>query len=176
MIVQTVSPEQATGQVAHLYAQLEQRFGRVPQGFQLYSASPDLMAQLFEQTGYYLQHPNLGFALQALIRLLVSEENKCTYCISFNEQLLMEQCGYSIEQITAIKQDPALAPLADKERAMLLFVLKGVASAHTIGEADIETLRGHGWSERDIVDGLYHGARNVAVDIMFNAFKVENDI
>jgi len=32
-----------------------------------------------------------------------------------------------------------------------------------------------GWSDGDIVDGLFHGARNAAMDIMFDALKVEND-
>ena len=83
-LVQTVSPEQATGKVAQIYGQIEQRFGRVHAGFQLYSASPDLMEQLAAQNGYYMQHPSLGFVLLALIRMLVSERNSCAHCVAFN--------------------------------------------------------------------------------------------
>jgi hypothetical protein len=38
-IVQTVSPQQASDKVGQIYAQIEQRFGRIPNGFQLYSAN-----------------------------------------------------------------------------------------------------------------------------------------
>lgn len=174
-IVETVSPEQASGKVAQIYAQIEQNFGRVHQGFQLYSASPDLMEQLFQQNGYYMRHPTLGFTLLATIRMLVSEQNDCAYCIGFNESMLMERAGLTVEQIAAMRRDPASAPLDAKDKAMLLFVLKGTANAKSIGSADLDALRALGWSDRDIVDGLYHGARNAAVDIMFDAFKVEND-
>ena len=90
-LANTVSPEQATGKVAAIYSGIAERFGWVPAGFQLYSASPDLMEQLAVQNGYYLQHPNLGFIFLALIRMLVSEQNQCAYCIGFNARLLIEQ-------------------------------------------------------------------------------------
>jgi uncharacterized peroxidase-related enzyme len=174
-IVQTVTPEQATGKVAAIYAQVEKNFGRVYQGFQMYSASPDLMEQLFQQNSYYMRHPTLGFGLLAMIRMLVSEQNDCAYCIGFNESMLINRGGLSVEQIAAMKRDPSSAPLSEKDKAMLLFVLKGTANAKSIEKADLDALRGLGWDDRDIVDGLYHGARNAAVDIMFDAFKVEND-
>ena len=174
-LIQTVAPEQATGKVGQIYAQIEQNFGRVHQGFQLYSASPDLMEQLFQQNSYYMQHPTLGFRLLALIRMLVSEQNDCAYCIGFNESMLINRDGLTGDQIAAIKRDPAAAPLDEKDKAMLLFVLKGTANAKSISPADLDVLRALGWTDRDIVDGMYHGARNAAVDIMFDAFKVEND-
>jgi len=174
-IIQTVSPEQASGKVAEIYAQIEQRFGRIHKGFQLYSASPDLLEQLFQQNAYYMQHPTLGFALLAMIRMLVSEQNDCDYCIGFNQAMLIEFGGFSVEQMVATRRDPAMAPLNEKDKAMLLFVLKGTKDGKSIERTDLDALHALGWSDRDIVDGLYHGARNTAVDIMFDAFKVEND-
>jgi alkylhydroperoxidase family enzyme len=174
-IIQTVSPHQASGKVAQIYTQIEQRFGRIHNGFQMYSASPDLMEQLAQQNAYYLQHPTLNFALLAMIRMLVSEQNNCTYCIGFNEALLIEHCDLSPEQLAATRRDPASAPLNEKDKAMLLFVLKGTKDPKSIGSAHLDALRNFGWTDRDIIDGLFHGARNSAVDIMFDAFKVEND-
>jgi uncharacterized peroxidase-related enzyme len=174
-IIQTIQPDKASGKVAQVYTQLEQQFGKVYKAFQVYSASPDLLEQLTEQNIYYLQHPTLSFTLLALIRMLVSTQNDCTYCIGLNEALLIEHGGFSPEQIAATKQDPASAPINDKDKAMLSFVLKGTKDSMSIGKEDLETLHAHGWTDRDMLDGLYHGARNVSSDIMFNAFKVEND-
>lgn len=174
-IVNTVSPEQASGKVADVYAMVTQYLGRVPNALQLYSASPDLLEQVAQQNGYYMQHPTLGFPLLAMVRMLVSQQNDCAYCIGLNESLLINRGGYTPEQIAETRRDPNQAPLPDKDKAMLLFVLKGTKAPKSIEVADLERLRALGWTDRDIVDGLYHGARNAAVDIMFDALKVEND-
>jgi len=174
-IIQTVAPEQASGKVAQVYARIQESMGRVPAGVQLYSSSPDLLEQLAQQNAYYMQHPTLGGPLLAMIRMLVSEQNECAYCIGFNESLLINRLGFTADQIAAAKRDPSEAPLDEKDKAMLLFVLQGTRDPKSIGKDDLDRLRAMGWSDRDIVDGLYHGARNAAVDIIFDAFKVEND-
>lgn len=89
--------------------------------------------------------------------------------------MLIELGGFSAEQIAATLNDPAAAPLNEKDKAMLLFVLKGTKDAKSIERGDLDALHALGWNDRDIVDGLYHGARNTAEVIMFDAFKVEND-
>ena len=83
--------------------------------------------------------------------------------------------GLSPEQIESIKRDPQTAPFDDKEKAMLLFVLKGVKQSASIGAADMQALRDQGWTDAEILDGLTHGARQVTADIVFSAFKIESD-
>lgn len=174
-IVQTVAPEQASGKVAQVYARIQEALGRVPNAIRLFSSSPDLLEQLSQQNVYYMQHPRLSFPLLAMIRMLVSEQNDCAYCIGLNESLLINRAGFTPEQIAAIKRDPANAPLTEKEKAMLLFVLKGTRAPKSVAKDDLNRLRELGWNDSDIVDGLFHGARNAAMDIMFDALKVEND-
>lgn len=174
-IVSTVAPEQATGPVAEIYGQMQQALGRVPNAFRLYSASPDLLAMQWQHIGYYFQHPTLSFPLLAAIRMLVSQDNDCAYCIGMNEAMLIERAGFTPEQTAAAKRDPAATPLPGKDRAMLLFVLKATQAPKDVTRADLDGLRALGWSDRDIFDAVNHGARNVAVDILFNSFKVEND-
>ncbi len=174
-IVSTVAPEGATGRVAELYGQMQQTMGRVPNAFQLYSASPDLLEMQWQQVGYYFRHPALSFPLLATIRMLVSQANDCAYCIGMNEAMLIERAGFTPEQIAAAKRDPAATPLPAKDKAMLLFVLKATKTPKAVTTADLAALRALGWNERDIFDAVHHGARNVAVDILFNTFKIEND-
>ena len=174
-IISTVAPEQATGQVADIYGQMQQAMGRVPNAFQLYSASPDVLAMQWQYVGYYFQHPTLGLPLLASIRMLVSQDNDCTYCIGFNEGMLIQRAGFTPEQTAAMKRNAADAPLPEKDKAMLLFVLKTTKTPKAVTPEDLKTLRSLGWSDRDIFDAVNHGARNVAVDILFNTFKIEND-
>jgi len=174
-ILNTVAPEQAQGQVAELYKSFEQQIGFIPNAFKLSSVSPQMLQQHWEYIGYYMQHPDLSKVLTTLIRLLVSQKVDCEYCINLNTSLLINDAGMTAEQVAAIRADPAKAPLDDKEKALLLFVLDAVADAHAVSQVDLQKLRDLGCSEQDIYDALNHGARQVGLDIMLNAFKVEND-
>jgi len=174
-MISTVSPDQANGGVAQVYGQIEQAFGRVPNAMRLFSSSPALLEQNWQQLGYYMQHPRLSFPLLAFIRMLVSERHECSYCIGMNESLLINMGGFSAEEVLAARRNPADAPLPEKEKTMLLTVLKTVETPKALDKVALDRLRALGWADADILDAVYHGARNVAADIMFNAFKVEND-
>jgi uncharacterized peroxidase-related enzyme len=174
-IISTVTPEQASGKVAEVYGQIQQMMGRVPNAFQLYSSSPVLLEQQMQQITYYRQHPTLSFPLLAMVRMLVSQHNDCPYCVGFNEGMLMQMAGLTPEQVAATKSNPADAPLPEKDKAMLQFVLKATKTPKMAEKSDLDQLRALGWSDGDIMDAVYHGARNVAVDIVFNAFKIDND-
>jgi uncharacterized peroxidase-related enzyme len=174
-IIATVAPEQATGQLAEIYGQMQAAMGRVPNAMRMYSASPDMLAMQWQYLGYNFQHPTLGLPLLATIRMLVSKDHNCTYCVGFNEGLLIERAGFTPEQTAATKLNPSAAPLSEKDKAMLLLVLKSTRTPHAVEAADLNVLRTLGWTDLDIFDAVNHGARNVAADILFNTFKIEND-
>lgn len=174
-IIRTVSPEQASGTVAEIYRQIEQAFGRVPHALQMYSASPRLLEEQWRTIGYFMNHPTLGFPLLTMIRMLVSQHNRCDYCVGYNEGMLINRAGLDPEQVAATKRDPANAPLNEKDRAMLLFVLKATAHPADVAAEEVQALREMGWADGDILDAVAHGARNVGVDLIFNTFKIEND-
>ena len=174
-IISTIAPTEATGKVADVYRQLEQAFGRVPNAMQLFSSSPELLSKLWEELTYYIQHPKLSLPLLATIRMLISQHNQCDYCIGFNEGFLINMCGQTQEQVMATQQDPNQAPLEEKEKAMLLFVLKSVRTPLDVTEPDVQALLALGWEQADILDATAHGARHVAIDTLFNTFKIELD-
>lgn len=173
--ISSIAPHDATGQVAQIYEQVQQALGLVPNAMKLYSASPDVLAMQWQHIGYYFQHPTLSFPLLTSIRMLVSLDNDCAYCVGMNEGLLIERAAFTLEQTAAAKRDAADTPLPEKDKAMLLFVLKATKTPTAITVGDVATLRGLGWNDRDIFDAVNHGARNVAADILFNTFKIEND-
>ena len=174
-LIETINPEKANGDVAGVYGDIAKTFGRVPNALQLFSASPALLGQQWESMGYYLRHPALSFPLLAAIRMLVSQENDCHYCIGMNATLLIQMAHWTPEQVAATKRDASAAPLPEKDKALLAFVLKSVADRKPVTRAEIAGLKKFGWSEGDVFDAVAHGARNVAADILFNTFQVEND-
>lgn len=174
-LIETVVPEKASGKVADVYRDISKVFGRVPNAMQMFSASPALLNQQWDSMAYYLRHPTLSFPLLATIRLLVSQENSCHYCIGMNASLLINMAQWTPEQVSATKRDPMAAPLPEKEKAMLGFVLTTVADRKPVTRTEIDKLKALDWSESDIFDAVAHGARNVAVDIVFNTFQIEKD-
>jgi len=174
-LINTISPEEAQGSLAAIYAEIEAAMGRVPNAFRLYSASPALLETQWRQTAYFFRHPTLSFPLLATTRMLVSQANRCDYCVDFNMALLMERAGFTAEQLAATRADPTQAPLPERERAMLLFSLKSVTDPQAVTAADLAALKALGWSEADMLDAALHAARNMAVDQVFNTFKIERD-
>ncbi|BBN59480.1 carboxymuconolactone decarboxylase family protein [Hydrogenovibrio marinus] len=172
-LLSLVTPEKATGRVAEIYDEINWTFGSVPNGFQLHSISPELFDDNWRNISYFMEHKTLKFPLLAMIRMLVSTDNACEYCINLNEALLINKAGFTQDQIAATKADASNAPLNEKDKAMLLFVLKATKAAKSVNADDVEALRNLDWTDKDIYDAVAHGARNMAMDVLFDTFKVE---
>ncbi|MBF0457934.1 MAG: hypothetical protein HQK99_08580 [Nitrospirae bacterium] len=173
-IIKTVETNEAAGTVAKVYAALKQSLGFVPNGMKLLSSSPQTLDRQFQSVSYYMNHPTLGQALIAMVRMLVSMKTFCAYCVDINTRLLLDM-GFSAEAIQATKKNPEMAPLGEKEKAMLLFVMKSVFDGHAVEKGDIAQLRKLGWTDADILDATALGAYMMAGDILYNAFKVEKE-
>ncbi|MCF8043571.1 MAG: hypothetical protein K9K65_04875 [Desulfarculaceae bacterium] len=171
-IIKVVPPNEAQGKVKQGY-DLFQNLGLVPTPFQMYSSSPSLIGVRLQSLDYFRTHPNLSMPLLALIRMLVSEELKYYYCISLNQEIL-KMIGIMDEDAAAkVLADPESAPLSDKDKAMLLFVLKAIKTPDEVVAEDTQKLRDLGWSDGDIIDATSHGAGMVADGILFKAFKMD---
>ena len=174
-LLQTISPATAQGETAQIYAQMKEAFGGVPNAMQIWSSSPFLLKQAWASVSYAMNHPTLSGPLLACVRMLVSQGNRCDYCIDMNAGMLVNRFGWTQEQVAATRADPAAADLPEREKAMLLLVLKAVRDAFSVSAADLDALRGLGWSDGEILEAVSFGARMVAGDIVFNAFRIERD-
>ena len=174
-MLQTVTPESATGEVAEIYAQIQNAWGQVPTAIQAYSANPFLLKQQWEYYGSIMQHPTLTMPLTTCIRMLVSQAGNCTYCIDMNAGMLINMAGWTPDQVAATRTNYLDSPLSLQEKTLLGLVLKMTRDSTSITAADMQTAREAGWSDSDILDAVNHGARMVAGDIIINGFKIERD-
>lgn len=174
-ILQTVKPENATGEVAAIYAQIQEAWGNVPTAIQVFSSNPVLLKQQWEYYGSIMQHPTLSMPLTTCIRMLVSQAGNCGYCIDMNAGMLINMAGWTPEQVAAIRADYKNSPLSDKEKTLLSLVLKSTTDSNNVNASDLQAARTAGWSDSEILDAVNHGARMVASDILINGFKVERD-
>jgi alkylhydroperoxidase family enzyme len=171
-LIALTPPEKAEGKLQELYASAEQFFGAVPPNVQLYGVSPDILENQMYSIQYFMKHRTLSAPLLSMIRMLVARACKSEYCDTFNVGVL-KRLGFNAEQIDAARMDPAQAPLGDKDKAMLLFVLKATAEPLAVKADDLDKLKALGWAERDIFDAVAHGARAVATNIIFDTFKID---
>ena len=170
-LIKILEKHEATDKVAEIYGIMESQWGMIPEAFSLFSTSPELLTAQFNNLNMYMRHPSISGKLLAFIRLVVSEIEECKYCVGMNSGILM-QYGVLPEQSAEAKSDPSKAPLDEKEKAMLLFVVKVVKNSNTIEAADVDSLRGLGWTDREILEAAYHGVTGAAADKLFNAFKI----
>lgn len=173
--IATVSPAEASGELAETYGQIQAVLGGVPASLQLTSLSPLLTRNQWEFIGYYIGHPTLSGPLIAFLRFCVSREFQCDYCIGFNGGLLVNRYGWTADQLAAAKRDIDAAPLSEKEKALVRYAVDAVRSAGRVERAELDSLRQLGWSDRDILDALMHAARNMSADIVINAFGLEEE-
>jgi len=174
-LLSVVPTEDAQGKVAELYQIFQDTFGLIPNAFKAMSVSPEMLDLHWRNIRYYQNHPAFSAKLVTFIRLLISQQANCRYCINLNTAILMQEFGLSQDQIATTMADPTTVPLDDRESALLQFVLKGTMEPLSVTQADINQLHEHDYHDKDIFDALNLGARQVSFDIVLNAFKVEND-
>lgn len=174
-LLKTVLPEEATGEIARMYETIQSKFGKLPNAVRFHSTSPEILKQLLANFNYFGTHPTLSQDLMMAIRLLVSQDNGCDYCIGMNTLRLINQCGWSDEDVMQLRHDLFSSKLLEKDKAMLDYVLRATRNAHAVTAEDIASLRKLQWDDQDIFDSLILGSRMSAINTMFNALKLERD-
>jgi alkylhydroperoxidase family enzyme len=167
-------PEAEGARVEAIIRPYAEMLGWIPAGLRLLGVSPPVLEHYVRGIDYFWTHPRLSPRLLTLIRYLVSARGHCEYCIDFNASLLLGE-GLDQDAVHAARERPHEAPLADKDKALLLLVLKAVEHPHAVEEADLVQVRALGWSDRDIFEAVWHGAGNRAFGTVLSAFKVEHE-
>jgi len=173
-LVQIVEPDKAEGQAKEIYDTMLKNAGVIPAPLQLASASPWMLDMVWQSIQYYSRHPNLGFGLLSSIRYLVAQQYDYAFCTGFNKNLLKMQ-GLSDEDITKMEKDPLQAPLDDRERAVVAFVLKAVKTPDAVKKEDVDGLHDLGWTDNDIMDALAHATNMIGSSILMKTFKMDQE-
>jgi uncharacterized peroxidase-related enzyme len=175
-LLKLTEPEEAEGDLAEVYSGLESSIGFVPNGYKLLGVSIDVLNRQLSYGEWVFKHPTLSAKFTAISRLLISQDVGCEYCVDVNSAMLQNNHGVSAEQIVALKADINAVPLEPRETALMIFVFNTTKDSLSVSEAEIKSLKNHGWADHEIVDALFMGTQQVAIDTLLNAFKVENDI
>ena len=173
-LIQTIEPQEATGELAKIYETISSMRGTVGNNAKLFSVSPKLLSQQMDFIKFYMNHPTLSMPLLACIRIMVSSGEECQFCIDYNTAMLINMAGWTFEQVAAMRKNIDEANLPERETAMLRLAVKAVRNAHGVNADDLDSLREMNWSDSDILEAVNHATRMLATDIIFNTFKIEN--
>lgn len=166
-------PAEDINKVNAIFNSIEEHMGFVPDGLRLYGVSPPLLESFVGGVGYFMAHQTLSQELLAMIRYLVSSDAGCSFCIDFNEGILMNQ-GKTVEQLQAAKENSDAAPLSDKEKVLLKIAMAAIHNPEGVGQNDLQKARDHGFSERDVFDVVTIAANNKAFTHVLRTFKVDH--
>jgi uncharacterized peroxidase-related enzyme len=128
------------------------KLGMVPNVLQAYAFDID---KLNAFTTFYndlmLANSGLTKLEREMIAVVVSSINHCFYCLTAHGAAVRELSGIPIlgEQLVMNYKTADVAP---RQRAMLDFAALLTTASATVEEADRQTLRDHGFSDRDIWD------------------------
>lgn len=173
-LLKLLEREEATGKAAHAYALFDE-LGWIPKPFAIFSPSEHLLDVRRQVVAHRMNHPNLSRGFFALLRMVVAEELGYQYCVSFNADILKNMGIADDDQLAAILSDPSQAPLEDKERGLLLFVLKALKTPDGVTAQDVKQMRALGWTDSDILEATVQGTDMKAMDTLFSIFKLDED-
>lgn len=131
---------------------VQEKSGFVPNVFLTLAHRPDEFRAFFAYHDALMDKPGpITKAEREMIVVATSNANQCQYCVIAHGAILRIRAKNPLlaDQIAVNYRKADITP---RQRAMLDFAMKVSAQAYEVGDADIETLKRHDFSEEDIWD------------------------
>ena len=132
--------------------EVQEKSGFVPNVFLALSHRPDEFRAFFAYHDALMLRPSgLSKGEKEMIVVATSGANKCLYCVVAHGTILRiyEKKPTIADQVAVNHRKADITP---RQCAMLDFAMKVCLDSASVGEADFEALRAHGFSEEDIWD------------------------
>ncbi len=171
-LLSPIAPAGEEQRVEAILAMAREHLGFVPDGLRLYSISPALLESFFSNVGYFSGETTLPAVLTTMIRYLVSSQANCQFCIDMNEGFLVNM-GIDLDRVREARNNPALAPVEERERVLLDIALRSVNAPQSITQTDMDAAHVQGWSDREIFDAVAQATNNRAFNNLLRTFNVE---
>ena len=171
-LISYTSSDKATGDVKAVYAEIEKSWGMVPEPLKALSLNPKILRNQWEFYKTIAENKSFDPKMTTMMRYLIAEQQQCKFCVGFNKGMLLNMFKLPLKEIEALEKDPSSAKLKDKQKEMLLFMLKSTSKPHDVNKEDIAKLKKLGWSEKDIMEGAKEAMDMVATSLFIDTFKI----
>ncbi|MCF8151948.1 MAG: peroxidase-related enzyme [Burkholderiaceae bacterium] len=131
---------------------VQEKSGFVPNVFLALAHRPDEFRAFFAYHDAIMEKQSgLTKAEREMIVVATSAINQCQYCVVAHGAILRVRAKNTLiaDQVATNYRKADISP---RQKAMLDFAIKISQAAYEIGDADYETLRGHGFNDEDIWD------------------------
>lgn len=162
----------ATGETADLYEEIREHFGFgfVPDVFQLPGARPSFLRTLWSGFRSMFTEGVLPQETKELIAVFVARDAGCSYCVDAHV-LFLDLIGASPEVAEAVRDaDVEDMPVDENVRELLRFVQRIDHEAFKIVDADVDRLRGFGWTDGELLEAIWTACLFNAIVRMVNTF------
>jgi AhpD family alkylhydroperoxidase len=158
-----VDPERAEGAAGELLAELAAR-GGTPGPMLRAMANARVLLRGYIELNRAMKRSHLDRRISERISLAIHEWLSCDYCIAAHTAAA-EKLGLSDRDIRLARQGTATEPAV---AAVIAFALQVLSSPADVTDADVEALRGQGYSDEQIAEvvGL------VALQLLTGAFNL----
>jgi uncharacterized peroxidase-related enzyme len=131
---------------------VQEKAGFVPNVFLTLAHRPDEWRAFFAYHDALMEKEGgLTKAEREMIVVATSADNDCQYCVIAHGAILRIRAK-SARIADQVAINYRKADISPRQEAMLDFALKVSRESASVGEADFEVLRGHGFSDDDIWD------------------------
>ncbi|EJN04524.1 hypothetical protein [Phyllobacterium sp. YR531] len=151
MFLHTISDEDATGEVADIYAKHKGQLGFVMDATRCFTTRPDLLPAYANFMDKIRAGFSLGMREWRLITLIAAKHVPSTYCSHVYAKQLIGDLG-SKEMVLAVQRDFRTAGLSAADVEMLAYTEKVTKDASRIDQKDIDRLRAVGFTDVQICD------------------------
>jgi uncharacterized peroxidase-related enzyme len=159
-----------------ILSEIQRTFGVVPNLFRTYAQYPPLLRANWDKVKVALMQGEFSRGFKEAIAVLVSHDNGCRYCVCAHTAML-RQVGVSEETISAIVEDRLSdAGFDDREQALIRLMRKANLQPHEVSDADFESAREAGASERDILEAYSVMETFLAFNRFLDSVDVEIDL
>lgn len=160
--------ESATGEAAELFEQIKKAAGGVPNTFAAIGALSPASLKAVLSCDAVAAKGTLGKKDLETIKLIVSEEAGCDYCVAAHS-VLGKLAGLAPDVVVKVR---AGQPTGDVKRdALVSFVRTLQRTSGTINKADFDAIKAAGYSDAQLVEI----SLAIAITIFTNVFNRIND-
>jgi uncharacterized peroxidase-related enzyme len=147
--IETIAPERADGAAADIYAADRETFGHVPNFTQAFSQRPDVYAAWQRLNGTL--KAGMDLRRYELATIAAARRLRSSYCMLAHGSVLAERF-LAADAVRAVVADHRSAGLDAADVAIMDLAEKVADDATSVTQTDIDRLREHGLSDRDITD------------------------
>ena len=136
------------------FAFFQEKFGFIPNIFRAQTLRPDVVeAEAFTVGTVLLTDDILSRVRKEFILLVISAANLNTYCVAVHCEML-RNLGIPADASDQIAVDHRSADLGQADKALLDVALKVARRSPTFGQADLDGLRTHGFTDPQILEAV----------------------